>query len=190
MNNENLKNLFENLKNGDFVAFYHKPWYFLFSKVIFWTTRKKIDHVAQVFDVKRFGSILNFSVGEQLTSGRRITKYSIIRNLDGFLIDSRFRNDNLNYFWLPIKTEINTKQNKLLREYWSKKVDYEFSQLPFVFNWFYELFGDKKKTYDRVCSTACNEAANIIGIAENNKDKVTSPAEFLKLNFIKEVIRL
>jgi hypothetical protein len=184
------KYLFENIKNGDYLGFYHKPWYFLFSKVIFWTTRKKIDHVAQVFDVKRYDSILNFSVGEQMTSGRRITKYSIVNTLNNTLIDSRFRDDNLRYFYLPIKTEINLKQNKLLREYWSKKVDYEFSQLPFVFNWVYKLFGDKKKTYDRVCSTACNEAANIIGIAQNNKDKVTSPAEFLKLNFIKEIIRL
>lgn len=197
MRTENLQYLFNNLKNGDFLGFYHKPWYFLFSRLIFWTTGQKMDHIAGDFDVERpsYSNIVSFFLGEQMTSDRKATKYIINSNMVNgkmeYWIDSRFTKKYVNLFYLPNAFELTEEQNSILREYWNRQVEYEFTQLPFVFNLFYRLFGDKKKTYDRTCSTAARESMAMIGIKDTKfNDKVTSPSEFANLSFIKEIIKI
>ncbi len=197
MRTESVQYLFNNLKNGDFLGFYHKPWYFLFSRLIFWTTGQKVDHIAGTFDIDKFNSdnVISFRLGEQMTSGRSANKYTINRCMVNgkmdYYIDSRFTKKYINLFYLPNINEISEFQNDILAAYWIRKVKYEFTQLPFTFNWVYRLFGDKNKIYDRNCSTAARESMAIIGINDTKfDDKVTSPNEFVNLSFIKEMIQI
>lgn len=198
MKTENLQYLFNNLKNGDFLGFYHKPWYFLFSRLIFWTTGQKMDHIAGLYDVEKppyANNIVSFFLGEQLTSGRKRNRYIInscmVNGKIDYWIDSRFTKKYVNLFYLPNANNLTKEQNDILKQYWNREVKYEFTQLPFVFNLIYRLFGDKNKTYDRNCSTAGRESMSMIGIKDTKfDDKVTSPSEFANLSFIKEIIKI
>lgn len=190
MRTEELSYLFKNLKNGDCFSFYHKKWYFLFSRLIFWITRDKEDHDACVFDVKKSFNVISFKVGEQLTSGRIVTEYIIERivayGITKYYIDSRFRKKSVYFYYHKNKSEISSEQNNILAEYWAKKISYEFSQLPFTINWIYKLFGNKNKVYDRNCSTAFAESMKLIGFTDF--DAASTPAEVASSLYFEPII--
>lgn len=190
--NKDIEYLFENLKSGDFFAFYKKPWYYLFSKLIRLITGYKISHVAGVFDVKRRGNILSFKVGEQVfTSGKDVEKYSITKNEDVYSIDSRFRKKHIDFYLLVNKYKLKPAQNKEVRNYWNESEDYSLEELPFTVNWFYNLFGKKNKVYDNNCSTATRQSMLRVGIKDTKfDDKVPNPTEFAKFSYIKEIIKI
>ena len=63
----NLKIIYDNLKNGDCLAFYRKKWY---SQIIPFFTKEKNDkeapqHVAICYEVKRDVNKISFKVSEQ-----------------------------------------------------------------------------------------------------------------------------
>tara|TARA_R110000868_G_scaffold220103_2_gene471213 strand:- start:148 stop:729 length:582 start_codon:yes stop_codon:yes gene_type:complete len=192
MKQEDLKHLFKNLKNGDSIGFYAKPWYLLFARLIFWVTHIKLSHVANVFDVKRRGVTLSFSVGEQTIShkGKTVERYTMINSLNGILIDSRFRNTRNIFYYMPLKFRISKDQNKILKEYWNTKEDYAIEELAYTVNWFFKIFGNKNKVYDGNCSTACRQAMILAGVKADNDDKAPTPAEFSKFSYIKDIIKI
>lgn len=187
------KHLFDNIKNGDFLAFYHRPWYFIFSRLIKIVTGNKIDHVAGVFNVIRKHNAVLFSVGEQTLSNNKASKeYSIIRFSEGnYHIDSRFRKRNLDLYLLSNRHDLDDSQNKELEKYWGEQEEYSFAELPFTINWIYSLFGNKKKVYDNNCSTAARQSMIRVGIRDAKfDDKVPNPTEFAKFSFIKSIVKI
>lgn len=192
-NKGNIKCLFDNIKNGDFIAFYKKPWYYLFAKLIFWVTGHRISHVAGVFDVKRKPNHLTFKLGEQtINNNKIITRYSIIKiNENDYTCDSRFKNNSEDVYYLPNKYTITNKQNETLGKYWNIKEDYSLTELFFTQNWFYRFFGNKNKIYDNNCSTACRRSMIEIGIKDKKfDDRVPNPAEFAKFTYIESIIKI
>ena len=192
-----LQYLYENLKNGDFFAFYAKKWWQYFAKLIFWVSGVKVSHIAGVFDVKRKDNILTFSVGEQLVEEGRVTNtYMIVHTIGDYLIDSRFKDDSNDFYYLPNKFKINRSQNKKLREFWNTKDDYNFSELlltpNFVYrgyNWLREKLGKEPKDfYDGVCSSAAAQSMRAIGITDSKfNDKVPNPREFISFDYIESI---
>jgi hypothetical protein len=190
---DSCKYLFDNLKSGDFLGFYKKPWYYLFARIIWFITGNKLSHIAGVFDVRRRQGVVTFKLGEQIVSeGKIIKKYSIVKIDDnGYTIDSRFRQKHIDLYLLPNENKLSIAQNKTLREYWNKKEDYSFEELPFTINWIHKLFGDKNKIYDNNCSTACRQSMVEVGITDNKfDDLVPNPTEFAKFSYIGEIIKI
>jgi hypothetical protein len=186
-----LQDLFDNLKDGDFLAFYAKKWWQYFAKLIFWVTGVKVSHIAAVFDVKRKDNILTFSVG-----GRVTNTYMIVHTMGDYLIDSRFKDDSNDFYYLPNKFKINRSQNKKLREFWNTKDDYNFSELlltpNFVckgYNWLREKLGKEPKDfYDGVCSSAAAQSMRAVGITDSKfNDKVPNPREFISFSYIESI---
>lgn len=192
-----LQYLYENLKNGDFFAFYAKKWWQYFAKLIFWVTGVKVSHIAAVFDVKRKDNILTFRVGEQLVEEGRVTNtYMIVHTMGDYLIDSRFKDDSNDFYYLPNANKITRSQNKELREYWNTKDDYNFSELLLtpnfiyrLYNWFRKKLGKKpKKIYDGVCSSAAAQSMRAVGITDSKfNDKVPNPREFISFSYIESI---
>lgn len=190
-----LKYLFFNIKNGDFLGFYKKPWYFLFAKLIAFITGNKLSHIAGVFDVNRINTSVFFKLGEQLvSSGKVINLYSIIKiekDGDDYLIDSRFTDKHQDFYLLENEFELTKEQNQIVKDYWSKKEDYDLGELAFTQNWFYNLFGKKNKIYDGNCSTAARESMRLCGIVDSKfDDAVPNPAEFAKFSYIKKIVKI
>lgn len=186
--------LFDSLKNGDFFAFYHKKWYFLFSRLIKFVSGEPIDHIAGVYDVERMGDDLIFKVGElNVGIGKHSTTYTLRRVRGEFgefyLIDSRFRKKSVNFYYCSNKHRLNREQNAQLAKYWSIPSDYRFGQLPFSINWIYKLFGDKKKIYDHYCNGAAFESIRPI-LNLDVKDKAQNPAQFTKNGFLNPMVRI
>jgi hypothetical protein len=192
MQRTNIEYLFNNIKNGDFLSFYHKPWYFLFSKLIFFVTGARRDHVGGICDVKRKTNIVTFKFGEQTTFyNKKLTQYYIVKDSENnFVIDSRFTNKKIKLFYLVNKENIKTTKNKILVDYWKGRDKYQITQLPFVIDWIYKLFGDKDKVYDRTCSTACRRSMELIGIISDPDNKVPDPNEFANSTFIKKTLEI
>jgi len=190
---ESYKYLFDNLKSGDFLGFYKKPWYYIFSRFISFITGNKLSHVAGVFDVRRRKGVVTFKLGEQIVSdGKIVKKYSIVKIDDnGYTIHSRFRQKHIDLYLLPNENKLTVDQNKTLSEYWNKKEDYSFYELPFTINWIHKLFGDKKKVYDNNCSTAARQSMIEIGIIDNKfDDLVPNPTEFAKFSYINSITKI
>jgi len=193
--NKNLEYLFDSLKNGDFFAFYHKKWYYLFSKLIKFVSGEPVDHVAGVFDVERLGNDLFFKLGElNVGIGKHTTIYEISRikndnGLTDYNIDSRFRNSGIKFFYCSNRFQISKQGNEELKKYWNRPANYKFTQLPFSINWIYKLFGDKNKTYDNYCNGAAFESIRPI-LNLNIKDKAQNPAQFTKNEFLKPMVRI
>ena len=188
--------LFDSLKNGDFFAFYHKKWYFLFSRLIKLVSGEPIDHIAGVYDVERSGDDLIFKLGEMNVGiGKHNTSYTIRRikdeygEADSYLIDSRFRNKGVKFYYCSNKHRLTKEQNKQLAKYWDTFADYRFGQLPFSINWIYKLFGDKKKIYDHYCNGAAFESIRSI-LNLDVKDKAQNPAQFTKNEFLNPIVRI
>ncbi len=159
MRTEKTAYLFNNIKSGDFLGFYKKPWYYFFAKLIFLITGNKLSHISGIFDVKREEDCVTFKVGEHMVSDDKvITQYSIVRSYNGYLIDSRFRDKDTEFFYLPNRNTLSDSQNTELSKYWNEEGDYSLGQLSFSQNWFYRLFGNKNKVYDGFCSAAGRQA--------------------------------
>jgi len=185
--------LFHNLKNGDFLGFYKKPWYYLFVRFISLITGNKLSHIAGVFDVVRKERAVSFKLGEQSASqGKVIRKYHVVKvDTSNYSIDSRFEQKHTVSYLLSNTHRLTYDQNKTVGEYWDRKEDYSFSELPFTINWFYKLFGNKNKVYDNNCSTAARQSMIEIGIKDTKfDDKVPNPTEFAKFNYIEEIIKI
>lgn len=186
------KYLFENIENGDFLGFWHKPRYFLFSRLIYFVTGNKLDHIGGVFDVKKIGRVVSFKLGEQTITGRTVKQYTVVRFIDGHVaIDSRFKKKYLDTYLLKNRRTLSEEDNDKLREYWSKKENYKISELFYTVNWFYKLFGKKGKTYDNNCSTAARQSMVEIGITPvKYDDPAPNPTEFSKFSYIKEILKI
>ena len=190
---KSTKYLFDNLKNGDFLGFYKKPWYYVFARLIFVVTGNKLSHVAGIFDVKTSDQFITFKLGEQIVSdGKVVKKYSIVKiSEDGYSIDSRFRNKKIDLYLLSNKNSLNVTQNLEIRKYWNEEEDYSLNELPFTINWIHKLFGNKKKVYDNNCSTACRQSMIRIGIRDNKfDDPVPNPTEFAKFSYIDSITKI
>lgn len=187
------KYLFDNIKNGDFIAFYKKPWYYLFARLIFLVTGQKLSHVAGIFDVKRRKNNLTFKLGEQTVSHNKIiTRYSIVKvNENDYTLDSRFKNNKEDVYYLSNRHEISEEQNKKLEAYWKISESYSLAELFFTQNWFYRFFGNKTKIYDNNCSTACRASMVQINIKDKKfDDKVPNPAEFARFSYIEHITKI
>lgn len=187
----NLKFLFKHIKNGDFLIFYSN---LIGSKFISFVTGGKLDHIGGIFDVHRDKNIVSFSFGEQRSKeGKTVKRYSITKCKDGtYIIDARFRNEKIKFYYLPNVFKITPKQNTKLREYWNTRDDYSFLQLPLTLNWIYKIFNiflsNKKITLDRFCSGACKRSMDIIGIyPTKSNDNAPSPIEFVRFSYIKNI---
>lgn len=190
---KSTKYLFDNVKNGDFLGFYKKPWYYIFAKLISVVTGNKLSHIAAIFDVKRSANIVTFKLGEQLVSeGKVIKKYSIVKITDeGYTIDSRFRQKNTDLYLLSNRFIINDKENSELATYWKEQEDYSIEELPFTINWFHKLFGKKDKIYDNNCSTAARMSMLRIGMRDAKFDDVApNPTEFAKFSYIHSITKI
>jgi len=190
---ERTKYLFDNIKNGDFLASYRKPWYFLFSQLVKVVTGNKLGHIAAIFDVERGDNIIRFKLGEQtISEGKKITEYCITRSFDKlYMIDSRFRNKNIDTYLLANRHILSSDQNIELGKYWREKEDYSLAELSFTVNWFYKIFGKKEKIYDNNCSTAARQSMIRVGIQDSKfDDKVPNPTEFAKFSFIKSIVKI
>ena len=190
---KNTKFLFDNIKNGDFLGFYRKKWYYIFARIIAFVTGNKLSHVAGIFDVKKIGDVVTFKLGEQVVSeGKVIKKYSIVRlSEDGYTIDSRFRQKHIDLYYLPNTKKLTNQQNLAIRKYWNSKEDYSIDELPFTINWIHKLFGDQNKVYDNNCSTAARQSMLEIGIVDHKfDDKVPNPTEFAKFSYIGAITKI
>ena len=185
---EKTQYLFDNIKNGDFLAFYTKPWYYLFARLIKIVTNAKMSHIGGVFDVQRFPDRVIFSFGEQsIAHDRIVEKYTILKN-GQYIIDSRFRDKKNIFYYVPNKNIITESQNSQLREFWNRHKDYKVEELPFTQEWFRRIFGRKNKTYEGNCSTACRQSMFEIEIKARNDDIAPTPIEFAKFDYNGEVV--
>jgi hypothetical protein len=190
---EDCEYLYKSLKNGDFLGFYTKPWYYLFARLIALVTGNKLSHIAGVFDVKRKSGVLTFKLGEQTASEGKVVKQYLIVKTGGsqYTADSRFRNKHVDLYLLSNRKRITKEQNEQIKEYWREVEDYGYNELAFTVNWFYKLFGDKTKVYDNNCSTAARRSMAILGIRDNKfDDKVPNPTEFARFSYIKGITKI
>jgi len=195
--NIDLEYLFNNIKNGDFLAFYHNPWYFLFSKLIRFFTGLRIDHIAGVFNIIRSENMVIFKMGEmKITGGRVINTYTITREKQGnkfkYIIDSRFRKSYIDFYYIPNTHTITKEQNAKLEEFWGKDAEYNVVETILSLNWVYKIYSflsfKKKKKYANICSSACKQSMEYINIfCKKFNDPIPSPADFLKYNYIQEL---
>jgi len=96
--------LYIHLDQYDIFGFYHKPWYYVFSRLIKWFSGFKVDHVGIVSYVNSLNQdVKAFHLLEQrLTTNTIQTNYFISK----WGIDSRFDNKNIILYYSQIKPEI------------------------------------------------------------------------------------
>jgi hypothetical protein len=199
-NNANIEFIYNNLKNGDFLAFYAKKWWHYFARLIACITGIPISHIAGVFDVERQDNVLSFSIGEQLVKEGRVTnRYSIVKTKGTFLVDSRFKDNAQDLYYLSNAFRLCTNENKKLKVFWSKKDDYNFSELLLTPNWIFRLYSwflakvnrKPKDKYDGICSSAAAQSMSIIGFHDAKfTDKVPNPKEFIGMSYIKSIHKI
>ena len=193
----NIEYLFSSLKNGDFLGFYHRPWYFLFSKVIAFFTGGKLDHVAGVLNVGRSDDVVSFDLAEYKSNqGKQITRYFINKNKDTYSIDSRFAKRHINVFYLPNKYTLTKSQNAKLHDFWNaKNTSYSFMQLPLTINCINSIVNffrrTKKPTKARYCSGVLKESMDYINIKpQKYDDQHPSPIEFVKFSYVDGIVKI
>lgn len=206
---DHLKLVFDNLKDGDIVGFYHNIWYYLGSKLIGFSTNGKLDHVGQVCNVRRTENAVYFKLGEQkLVSGKKTTEYSIVKDGEAYYIDSRYRKKKLKVYYAELIPVLDDKQKKELYKIWQEKAEYSLWTLPLalnnvyrlvvliraILNLFFKLFGVKYRFSKKIkvanfCSAAVKDALDRINIRPTkSSDEVPSPVELLMYSYVKSIV--
>ena len=191
MNTIGLSFLFDNLKDGDCLFFYHTQWWAIFSKIIRLFTGEKMDHVGICLEVKRDENSCRFMFGEQTYKhGGCYRLFSIEKKGENYLLRG-FNATNLFYGQL----KESCKKYKINRMVFDQENQigkkYGVSELPKTINAIYRLLPKTitKTGLDtlRVCSTnvaICWYKGFVISLNQFNSDKYRSPAELSKMNHI------
>lgn len=191
-----MEYFFENVKNGDIIGFHYRKWYFIVGKIINFFSFKiksknllEIEHVGMIYNIEKGKDIITFSFGESAghAGGRITTDYTIIKNKKNYLVDSRFRNENIKIYLIPTLFELNKEFNRKANDFWSFDDQYIVKQAITSVNWFQKLFPSlyKNKTskdFSNYCMGAINAFYSEIGVTTN--DIAPSPAEITTLNYI------
>lgn len=191
-----MEYFFENVKNGDIIGFHYKKWYYIIGKIINFFSYKiksrnllEIEHVGMIYNVERGKDIVTFSFGESVghAGGRITTDYTIIKNNNKWVIDSRFKNKNIKIYLIPTLFELNRESNNKANDFWNFDDDYIIKQAVISVNWFQKLFpklykNKTSKDFSNYCMGAINAFYSELGYGDN--DIAPSPAEITTLNYI------
>ena len=185
MEQKDLKYLFDNIKDGDALFFYHKQWWAFFSKIIALFTGDKVDHVGVILSVVKIqeGVIFNFSE-QTFTMGGKFDPFSIIKSLDKYVLKG-FSADKIYYG--KLKKDLTQDQIKIMYDDAISQigVKYGTGTLLKTLNWYSNLFTKKQTAVEqlRVCSTHAQimyEKASVLnGKNEKNGGNFFSPAELI-----------
>lgn len=196
-----LDHLFENIKNGDVLGFHYEKWYFVIGKIISFVSYKinpeqkgllEIEHVGMVYNVKKYGNSLSFSIsfsfGESTGHDKgNTTNDYIFQKIKGkYVIDSRFRNKGISLYLLPCIRKLTIKENKIVNDFWLEEKEYNALQATISVNWIQKLlrpFCSKKiSNIDKFCSGQVNSCFMRLGF--KNKDELPSPSEIVNQSYI------
>lgn len=189
--NTDLKYLFENLKDGDCLFFYHDQWWAIFSKIIKLFTGSKVDHVGICLEVQRDSNSCQFMFGEQTYKHGGVYRPFEIQKFNDTYVLRGFSATEL--FYGSLKSNASKKQIECMildaKEQVGKK--YGVNNLSKTINWLEKLLPKQwtNKYYDtlRICSTnvvICWFKSKIISKQIFELDKFRSPIEVMKMNHI------
>lgn len=173
---KDLRFLYETLEPYNIIGFYHKPWYYLASKLIGFSSGGDADHVGIVSYCHKVNNDKLFTFIEQkFFEGKTSTKYSISPTL----IDSRFRGAAKIMYYAVIKEEIRQNITPAIAKKINKYLDsnigekYSLSELTFTIRWFIKLLPFMRRriltnysNYDEFCSSL---VAGVIKILQEEK---------------------
>lgn len=189
MKQQTLKYLYDNLKDGDHLLFFHSKWYYLFSKVIASATGEKIDHLAIVYKVNRTCNLVTFDLYEQrATKGGCKHTYSIFIDEYGVYHLNGFSADKL--YYSELSTRLTKKQISIGYKDAESQIgkEYGFIYLPLMINFIAKFVPNKwlksPLQSERVCSQFGNINDYKMGLISEynfNKDKWRSPADMVDL---------
>ena len=200
MDRISVESLFNNLKNGDMVGFHYEKWYYIIGKIINFFSYKvdsknliEIEHIGQAYNVFKNENILTFTFGESIghEGGKISTEFSIIKNKNNYMIDSRFRNKSIESIYIPCIAELTQGENEKCNEFWAlNQKGYNEIYAAVSVNWFQKIFSKFSKFYknktakdfDNFCSGSVNAFFYEIGFTDN--DIAPSPAEIVNQNYI------
>jgi hypothetical protein len=191
--------LFNIIKNGDLIGFHYKKWYYFVGKIINFFSYKfnplkekliKIEHIGMIFDIVKHNDSISFSFGESLGSegGKKVSRFSINKNGDEYLIDSKFLNKNIDYYIIPAKQELLKDENIYARKFWDKKEKYSVINAMISPNWSQKLLkifikNRSLDNLDNFCSGEVNRFFFDIGRCDNC-DLLPSPAEIINQSYV------
>jgi hypothetical protein len=197
--NNNAKQFFDVVKNGDLIGFHYKKWDYIIAKTIdFFAYRFnpmkekliRIEHIGMIFDVVKDNHTITFSFGESLGSegGKKVSRFAINKNDDEYLIDSKFLNKNIDYYVISCKEELSKNENIYARKFWNKKEEYSVINAMISPNWTQKLLkifikNRNLDNLDNFCSGEVNRFFFDIGRCDNC-DLLPSPAEIINQSYV------
>jgi len=197
--NNNSKQFFDVVKNGDLVGFHYKKWDYIIAKTIDFFAYKfnpmkekliRIEHIGMIFDVVKDNDTITFSFGESLGSedGKKVSRFAINKNDDEYLIDSKFLNKNIDYYIIPAQQELSKDENIYARKFWNKKEEYSVINAMISPNWIQKLLkifikNRSLDNLDNFCSGEVNRFFFDIGRCDNC-DLLPSPAEIINQSYV------
>lgn len=195
---KNYKTIFDNLKDGDCLAFYSNEW---FTQIIPLLTKEKGDkeapqHVGICYDVKKEGSILSFNLSEQSIHGGRFRQINIAKIDNIYYLyeieDIDYFNKQTKIILLSLKEPVLADKIMLGKQDALKEVGKKYGYSRLILGWeFLEKLLPKKFLSTlllrlnkneklRVCST--HVQFNLIKLGYNlSKDTFLTPLEITKL---------
>ena len=196
---KNIELFYNAIKNGDLIGFHYKKWHYLIGKIINFFSYKfnplkekliKIEHIGMIFDVAKHNDSVSFSFGESLGSegGKKVSRFSINKNDDEYLIDSKFLNKNIDYYVISCKEELSKNENIYARKFWNKKEEYSVINAMISPNWSQKLLkifikNRSLDNLDNFCSGEVNRFFFDIGRCDNC-DLLPSPAEIINQSYV------
>ncbi len=193
MENKSIKDLFNELRDSDWLMFYHTKWYYFFSKAIFFITRKKIDHVGVVFNVRREDKLVVFDFYEYKATENCIkSTYAIFKDeydnyyLKGFTADKIYYSKYNQYPSIDC-----LKKGKYYADKEAKNNSkYSFSNLALSLDFVWGIIPKKLRANPFKSKLFCSQFAYLCDYATGKltkevfrKDKWVSPAELMDLNY-------
>ena len=186
----NLQYIFENIKEGAVLAFYHNEWYY--QTIPFFTRQKKKEvvphHVAICYEVKKTKDTLSFMLSEQTFQGGKYRPIVIYKNQnDTFVIfDKYFKSQELITLH---NTNMSLTDSALGIEDAKRQIGkrYGFHKLIFGAEFLEKILPKKffkwlnKKQGLRVCSTHIAYNLKYAGFKVPSDDFMT-PLEIINLN--------
>jgi hypothetical protein len=197
----NYKIIFDNLKDGDCLAFYRKAWYL--QLIPFFTREKKGEeapqHVAECFEVQRTASMICFKLSEQNFHGGQY------KDIEIYTINGKYFCEN-DYFRKQDKIALGSLKVALTDKQKEIGIKDAKSQIGKVYGYNRLIFGSEliekilplnfkrrfffwinKKENQRVCSTHIQYNLYKMGFPVSMKD-VYSPLEIIKLPFYNVIV--
>lgn len=191
--NDNFKEIFENLKDGDGLGFYKGG---IFKHFIPAATGYECNHCGICYYVERNENEIKFRFSEQTFSGGKFDWISIYKINNNYITDDAYFTKQNKIYYRSLKVAMTPEQIARGREDAEGQVGKVYGFLTLIFglkfwnfmpSWLSNWLGKRLKNAERVCSQHVEFNYIYAGVLTPNfkKDPFKDPGEIMYLGIFK-----